>query len=495
MEQKLHSPRNGLGMDIDLHDAAAQALRAPSLHGGIVDAIPDAVVVVDESGRIVLTNPHVTAVFGWSAEELFGQPVEVLMPPRLRAHHPRRRQGYSGMRMDLLELCGYRKDGTEFPAEISLATIEDAGRHWVCATIRDITVRKRSEERFRQLVDAAPDPLVITDVEGTIVIANQQTLNVFGYAVDELVGQPVEILVPARHREGHRRVRAAFAADPGVRPMGSGNELYAVRRDGTEIPVEISLAPLVTDDEVLLTASIRDLTERRRIQQQVDQVREDLVATVSHEMRTPLTSIIGYLELVLDMGDDLSPTAAEMLTVVHNNAHRELALVNDLLTVASVGDEGPGDELVSLAELVEAALVTATPNAASRGVTLDPHVDLGLAPLRGRAHRLRQVVDNLVSNALKFTPAGGTVTVACSDLDGRACLAVTDTGVGIEPDELPVIFERLYRTPSAVSSCTPGAGIGLSIVKAITQAHGGTVEVRSTPDSGSTFRVLLPYAG
>lgn len=480
-------------MKTDLHDAATRALRAPSLHGGIVDAIPDAIVVTDDAGRIVLTNPHATAVFGWTAAELFGQPVELLMPPRFRAHHPALREGYDGGRMDLLELSGVRKDGTEFPAEVSLATIEDAGQRWVCATIRDITERKRSEERFRQLVDASPDPLVITDAAGVVVLANHQALAVFGYAVDDLIGQPAEILVPTRYRAG-RDPRPVFAADPDRRPTGSVRELHAVRSDGTEMPVEISLAPLVTDDEVLLSASIRDLTERHRIQSQVDQVREDLVATVSHEMRTPLTSIIGYLELVLDMEDDLTPTAAEMLTVVHNNAHRELALVNDLLTVASVGDEGPGEELVSLPAIVEAALAVSGPNATSRDVVVLPRLDGGLAPVRGRAHRLRQVVDNLVSNALKFTPAGGTVTVTCTDLDGRACLSVTDTGVGMEADELPVIFERLYRTPSAVSSCTPGAGIGLSIVRAITQAHGGTVEVRSTPDAGSTFRVLLPYA-
>ncbi|HEY1135295.1 MAG TPA: PAS domain S-box protein [Nocardioides sp.] len=479
---------------VAMSSVEADGLVAPSLHAGIVEAMPDAVVVADHAGRIVLTNPRVAEVFGWSDDELVGRPVEVLMPPRYRLAHPRRRRGYAGTRMSLLELRGYRRDGTEFPAEISLATIAEGEHSWVCATVRDITARKQSEERFRQLVDAAPDPLIISDVEGTIVLASQQAQAVFGYTAEELVGHPIEMLVPTRYHETHRHLRSLFAANPRFRPMSSGRELYARRHDGSEIPVEISLAPLVTEDEVLLSASIRDLTDRNRIQAQVDQVREDLVATVSHEMRTPLTSIIGYLELVLDSPDRLPDTARGMLEVVHQNAYRELGLVNDLLSVASAGSEGSGEDVVDLGEIVTAATARARPVADGRGVALEVVTEPGVHAVNGRGHRLRQVVDNLVSNALKFTPRGGSVTVTCGDLDGRTSVTVTDTGVGIEPDELPMVFERLYRTPSAISACTPGVGIGLSLVKAITQAHGGTVEVRSTPGAGSTFRVLLPYA-
>lgn len=475
-------------------NAGADGLVAPSLHAGIVEAMPDAVVVTDPDGRIVLTNPRAAEVFGWRAGELVGRPIEILVPPRHRARHPRLRRGYAGLRMDLLELRGYRKDGTEFPAEISLATIVEGPRTWVCATVRDITDRKRSEERFRQLVDSAPDPLVITDTAGTIVLASERAQAAFGYTAAELVGESIEVLVPTRYHAAHRRMRQRFAANPRFRPVGSGQELYARHRDGSEIPVAISLAPLVTDDEVLLSASVRDLTDRNRVQTQVDQVREDLVATVSHEMRTPLTSIIGYLELVLDSPDELPPSARSMLEVVHQNAYRELGLVNDLLMVASVGSEGPADGLVDMADVVVASVAQARARAEDRGVDLQVVADPRARAVNGRVHRLRQVVDNLVSNALKFTPEGGSVRVTCTDLDGRTTVTVEDSGMGIEPDELPMVFERLYRTRAAVDACAPGVGIGLSLVRSITQGHGGTVEVHSTPGAGTTVRVRLPYA-
>lgn len=479
---------------VAMANAGADGLVAPSLHAGIVEAMPDAVVVTDPDGRIVLTNPRAAEVFGWRAGELVGRPIEILVPPRHRARHPRLRRGYAGLRMDLLELRGYRKDGTEFPAEISLATIVEGPRTWVCATVRDITDRKRSEERFRQLVDSAPDPLVITDTAGTIVLASERAQAVFGYTAAELVGESIEVLVPTRYHAAHRRMRQRFAANPRFRPVGSGQELYARHRDGSEIPVAISLAPLVTDDEVLLSASVRDLTDRNRVQTQVDQVREDLVATVSHEMRTPLTSIIGYLELVLDSPDELPPSARSMLEVVHQNAYRELGLVNDLLTVASVGSEGPADGLVDMADVVVASVAQARARAEDRGVDLQVVADPRARAVNGRVHRLRQVVDNLVSNALKFTPEGGSVRVTCTDLDGRTTVTVEDSGMGIEPDELPMVFERLYRTRAAVDACAPGVGIGLSLVRSITQGHGGTVEVHSTPGAGTTVRVRLPYA-
>lgn len=349
---------------------------------------------------------------------------------------------------------------------------------------------------FRKLLDAAPDATVIVDAGATIVMANRQMRDVFGWSSEELVGHPVEVLVPERYRGGHPAWRNGFMHRPAVRPMRSA-ELYAQHRDGREIPVEISLAPLETDEGLLVSAAIRDVTERQRIEEEADRMRDELIATVSHELRTPLTSIIGYTELLVDLGgDELGPTARSLVSVIERNAAREMRLVDDLLTMAFLdGDRlrvlrEPMD-LVALAARVVADQRTA---AAEAGVRLVLEVE-ELRPVSGDFDRLVQVLENLLTNAFKFTPAGGEVRVKVHDEEDRAVLSVADTGVGLRADEKERVFERLYRTPSAVAAHARGAGLGLSIVHKIVEAHAGRIRVESELGAGTTLHVDLPYLG
>jgi PAS domain S-box-containing protein len=237
----------------------------------LLEAAPDAMVGVDAAGRIALVNAQAERLFGYGRERLLGQPVEMLVPEALRAVHPAYRAGYltdprprpmgAGM-----ELAGRRADGREFPAEISLSSVrsEHDGEVLVVAAIRDMSDRKRAEAKFRGLLEAAPDAIVGVDPDGRIALVNAQTERLFGYPRAQLIGQPVEMLVPDAVRGVHPGRRARYSADPQPRSMGAGVELAGRRADGSEFPAEISLSALETEDGLLVSAAIRDVTDRRR---------------------------------------------------------------------------------------------------------------------------------------------------------------------------------------------------------------------------------------
>lgn len=234
----------------------------------LLEAAPDAMVIVDAEGRIVLVNQQAERMFAFTRDELLGKNVEVLMPAGVGERHKGHREGYTKDPRPRpmgagLALQGRRKDGSEFPVEISLSPMPTRQGLFVTAAIRDITDRKRAEARFRALLEAAPDAMVIVGQDGVIELVNQQAERMFGRPRVELVGKPVEILMPERYRGAHVGHRGGFFTDPRTRPMGQGLELFGVRADGSEFPVEISLSPLESEHGVVVTAAIRDITERK----------------------------------------------------------------------------------------------------------------------------------------------------------------------------------------------------------------------------------------
>ena len=248
---------------------------------GFLESAPDAMVIVDALGKIVLVNTQTEKLFGYPRSELLGRTVEVLVPERFHGVHPGHRNRFAadarprGMGSGL-ELHGRRKNGTEFPIEISLSPIETVDGRLVSSAIRDISDRRRAEERFRALLESAPDAMVIVDARGTICFVNSQAAKLFGHSRDAMLGSSVEMLIPARFRGSHGALRDGFFASPRVRAMGEGRELYGLRKDGSEFPIEISLSPLETDDGVLVSSAIRDTTERKR----AGEVRARLAAIV-----------------------------------------------------------------------------------------------------------------------------------------------------------------------------------------------------------------------
>jgi len=240
----------------------------------LLEAAPDAMIIANEKGEIVLINHQTEEIFGYKRDEIIGKKVEILIPSDFHNKHQEHRSHYfKNPKVRLmgigLELFAVRKDGTKFPVEISLSPIETEEGTLVSASVRDITERKKAEQKFRGLLEAAPDAMIIANEKGEIVLINHQTETIFGYRKDEIIGQKVEILIPADFHNKHREHRHNYFADPKVRSMGTGLELFAVRKDGTRFAVEISLSPLVTEEGTLVSASVRDITERKKVEKQI----------------------------------------------------------------------------------------------------------------------------------------------------------------------------------------------------------------------------------
>ena len=486
----------------------------------LLESTPDAIVMVNAAGRIVLVNSQAGRVFGYPRAELLGQPIEVLLPHRYRKAHLGHRSGFFGSaRMRTmgagLELYGLRKGGEEFPVEISLSPISTEEGTMVMSAIRDITDRKRADQKFRDLLEAAPDAMVIVDGQGRIVLVNSQAVKLFGWSRDELLGQQIELLVPERFNARHPEHRHRFFTEPRTRSMGAGLDLYGLRKDGTEFPVEISLSPLETEEGLYVSSAIRDVTDRKRIEQALRDknlelenaalVKDRFLASMSHELRTPLNAIIGFTgTLLMKLPGPLNAEQEKQLRIVQTGARHLLSLINDLLDVAKLNANKLTLHMESLdcAAVVDDVAATLAPEAQRKGIAFSVHTPGRPVVLKTDRRALSQILINLVGNAVKFTPPGASVEVVLEEdapaPPGGALRAVRvhvrDTGPGISEREQPRLFEAFSRVETSDRRHHEGTGLGLHLSRKLAEALGGTVSLHSREGEGSTFTVEFKEA-
>jgi protein-histidine pros-kinase len=471
----------------------------------VFESTPDSIIVANPSGIIVLANAQAERLFGYDPRELDGKQIEILLPDRFRHMHVGHRSRYFDQPRTRtmgagLDLHGLRKDGAEFPVEISLAPIQTEAGAFVISAIRDVSERKKAEQKFRGLLESAPDAIVIVDQHGEIVLVNSQTEILFRYPRAELIGKKIEILIPARFGDKHPAFRSGFFEQARPRSMGAGLELFGIRSDGSEFPVEISLSPLDTEDGVLVSSAIRDITDRKLIERALNEQKYELeranlakdrfLTSMSHELRTPLNAILGFSQL---LANELLPsTEIQKRTFVHNivtSGKHLLALIDEILDLAKIesGNVSLSLEPVGLAQLIAEVAIMVAEQAGQRGIRmLYPEPGSTMA-VRADHTRLKQIILNLLSNAIKYNRKGGAVVLnVVISVPNRIRISIQDTGGGLSQDQIEALFQPFNRLGQEAGA-EEGTGIGLVVSKRLVELMNGTMGVTSTVGVGSVF--------
>ncbi len=493
------------------------------LHRLILASTDYAVIATRLDGVITLFNGAAEQMLGYAADDLILRETPLIFyDPEEASQRAAELAGGSGAadfktlfsdvarRPEEREWLYIRRDGKRLPVLSSVTAMRNKASDVVGYLLiaKDLTERKVTERRLQLIVDAAPNGMLSVDASGRITLANAPAERLFDYPPGGLLGQPVEILVPERFSGDHAGYRDEFAKGAAGRALGEGREFSGLRRDGTEIPLEIGLNTIETADGRQVVVSIIDISTRKSVEAELKEAKEgaeqasraksDFLAAMSHEIRSPLNGIIGFADLLGDT--ELTPDQRRKVRLLKDSGTALLTIINDILDLSKI-DAGKVDlEAVplSLLSVADGAISIVRPQAIAK------RLDLHLSPgpntpswVLGDPARLRQILLNLLSNALKFTDRGSvTLSIDARRDDQNWCvrIAVTDTGIGIAPERQHLLFQHFSQIVRSTHRRFGGTGLGLAIARRLVEAMGGQIGVESAPGKGSTFwlELLLP---
>jgi len=505
----------------------------------ILEAIPAGAMLVDRSGTIGLTNSRIETLFGHSSSALRGQPLEILIPERLREPHRRawtRLEPRPGVRSVSTgrEFLGLRADGSEFPVEVALSTVEMGSETAILGLVSDLSERRQAERHTALLaavVESTDDAIFTVDRHGAATSWNRGAENLFGYGADEMIGQPADRLIPEPERDRHTALLGRVAGGELVK----GYETRRLHKDGEALEVALTVSPLRGGDGAIIGASeiardirphkhlenelrlhrdhlaelverqVREMVAAKQEAETANQAKSRFLANMSHELRTPLHAILGFSKLALGHPSLTVETAQSYFGRIADSGMRLLSLLDDLLDLSKLeaGKMDLNTEPTDLAALTESVLQDLSPLAEAKQIHMvfrnaarDP-----LAELDGP--RIAQVLRNVLGNAIRLTPQQGEIRMYLragpmphkpaggAQPPPGLILTVADTGPGIPEAEQEAIFDSFYQS-SRTRTEAGGTGLGLAICREIVQLHGGTIDAANRAGGGATLTVTLP---
>jgi PAS domain S-box-containing protein len=512
--------------------------KSVALLKAIAEACPLAIVALDRNGIVRMWSRAAEEMFGPTESEAVGNPLPIRFELLEIQLHSRSTK--------TVDLIWPLRNGESLHVTSSVAPLWDAkgeiqGKVVIFAdnTMRHESEQERAElvereqvaqtqakaeRRFRELLEAAPDAILEIDGNGRIVLLNEVAEKMFGYSRAELLGQAVETLIPSDLRGRHEGHRSGYGAHPTTRPMGSGLDLYAQRKDGARFPVEISLSPVRSEEGLRVSAIIRDVSERKQAEQKIkalhetftrelsatnqqlelrnreveraNRLKSEFLASMSHELRTPLHTIIGFSELLTEeLKGPLNDDQKRFMSHIHRDSLHLLELINEVLDLSKIeaGRLELHPEQFEMAAAMDETLSSIRALAAPKFINVEKRVASGVSLYADRV-RFKEILYNLLSNAVKFTPDGGQVWIEEAITGSIVTISVVDTGIGIPAEEHESVFDKFYQVGPTTKGLREGTGLGLAITRRLVEQHGGKLWVESAPHKGSRFAFTLPLS-